>query len=610
MTKRYKKQFLLILIFFGYLYPCMSQSYIGAGNTSGVTVYSSDNHQSSDWTKSANAENTINGVGLDFKTYEASRFLSQASLGYDNSHIDAVLNIGIENWIDNQMNLPTSYTYALTNQFYAMALDSIVGAGDTVQIDNFRPRWQFYSFAWWHQNSINSDLLRHRVATALSEIFVVSINSDLSDQGGGLAAYYDMLLDYSFGNYEDLLLSVALHPAMGYYLSHLNNPKTDTALNIRPDENFAREIMQLFSIGLYELNMDGTNKLDVNGDLIPTYGQFEIKELAKVFTGLSTGAAVYTPYDSSLQLYFGRGIYSSDLTVPMIMYEWAHEKEAKTLVGGKTIPGGQPGMIDIEQAVNHLSKHPNVPPFISKLLIQRLIKSNPSPAYISRVAHVFADNGQGERGDLGAVVKAILMDEEARDCEMLNDPFSSKLREPLIRYTHYTRAVDKTTPNNMFWNTGYAFKAETGQGIMASPTVFNFFLPTYSPNGAIKDAGLVAPEFQLHNSKSGLGYLNEMRFYSSDPDWSHLMAHWEPYIDNYKVVIDYAKILELCKDSEAFINEMDRIFTAGQMSEFTRGLLRDLFAAVPPSPWYNYQEYRAENALYLILISPDYAIRR
>jgi len=610
MTKKYKKRILLILICFGFIFPCIAQNYIGAGNSSGVTVYSSDNHQSSDWNETANAENTINGKGLDYKVYEASRFLSQATLGYTNDHVDDVINNGIENWIENQTSLATSYTYDLTNDFHNMANDSILAVEDSLPVGNFRPNWPFFSFAWWHQNTVNEDLLRHRVATALSQIFVISHNSNLSDHGLGLAHYYDMLLDHSFANYDDLLLKVALHPAMGYYLSHLNNPKTDSLLNIRPDENFAREIMQLFSIGLYELKMDGTFKLDNNGDLIPTYGQFEIKELAKVFTGLGVGAAAYTPYDSTLNLYFGKDIYSSDLSVPMMMYEWQHEQEAKTLVGGKTIPGGQPGMVDIEQAVAHISNHPNVPPFISKLLIQRLIKSNPSPAYVKRVAHVFADNGQGVRGDLKAVVKAILLDEEARNCEMLNDPYSSKLKEPLVRYTHFTRAVDKTAPNNVYWNTAYNFKAQTGQGIMASPTVFNFYLPTYAPNGDIKDAGLVAPEFQLHNSKSGIGYLNEMFTYTNDPAWSHLMSHWEQHIDNNYVVIDYNHFLELAKDSEAFINEMDRYFTAGQMTESTRDIIREIFDSVPPSPWWNYQEYRAEIALHLVMISPDYAIRR
>jgi len=243
------------------------QNYIGAGNSSGISVTSSNQSNDSNWPKAANADNTINGSGLDARHMDASRFLSQASMGYDMSHIVELADMGIEAWIDNQMSLPQTLILPKTNDIYAQVTDAMTAQGVIRNEDDFRPRWRYFNYAWWDEMMDNEDLLRHRVAYALSQIFVISRKSDLSNYGDGLASFYDMLGKNAFGTFEDLLLDVTLHPCMGEYLSHLNNPKADPANNVHPDENYAREIMQLFSIGLYELNLDGTSsKYDKSDD--------------------------------------------------------------------------------------------------------------------------------------------------------------------------------------------------------------------------------------------------------------------------------------------------------------------------------------------------------
>lgn len=589
----------------GFTSICSSQDYIGAGNSSNIKVYSSDQHSDTIWIKAASRRNTINGNGLDAKIMEASRFLSQASLGFDRNHIDEVADIGIKAWIENQINLPQSLILPEVTTVFDIANDTLLALGYTVADLDFKPNWEFFNYAWWDVQSTNQDLLRHRVATALSEIMVISKNSDLADNGWALASYYDILAKNAFGNYEDLLLDVTLHPAMGFYLSHLNNPKSDPANNVHPDENYAREVMQLFSIGLYELNQDGSRKLDTNNELIPTYGQPEIKEFAKIFTGLGVSDTIANPYDH-YPASFGRGIWTADMTKAMRMYDWAHEEGPKTLLYGESVPTDLTGMADVRAAIKNLSNHPNVAPFICFRLIQRLVKSNPSPEYILRVTNVFNNNGSGQRGDLGAVVKAILLDEEARLCEYLADEENSKLREPLLRYTHFARAVDKFTPTGSYWNIAYNFYSETKQDILRPPSVFNFFLPDHAPVGAINNAGLYAPEFNLHDSRTAVGYMNEVRRWNEY--WGDLMHTWD-FEDDY-VTFDQTHYRKLAKDGERLINELDRIFTHGNMTPHTRNVLRSIVDQIPPSTWYDYTEYRVNLLTYAIMISPDYNVMR
>jgi len=585
----------------------LSQNYIGAGNDVNIAVTSSDQHQDVNWPKSASATNTINGEGLDSKTMEASRFLTQATLGFENYHIDEILNSGIEGWIDNQMQLTQTKLLPKTEEVYQIRLDSMALQNEFPDESEFRPRWWMFNYAWWDQMMRNEDLLRHRVAVALSEIFVISRKSELQNFGDGLADYYDMLAGHAFGNYKNLLKDVTLHPCMGEYLSHLNNPKSDPANNVHPDENYAREIMQLFSIGLYELNTDGSLKLN-NGEFIPTYGQNNIREFAKIFTGLSVADWVTNPYGND-NIYFGKSLWTSNVTIPMIMYENQHESGSKTLLKGRIVPAGQTGMQDIEDAIDNLFMHPNVGPFIGYRLIQRLVKSNPTPEYIARVSAVFNNNGNGVRGDLGATVKAILMDAEARACTPQNSVSSSKLKEPLMRYTHFARVADKYNPNNYLWNVNYNFANNVSQDLFNSPSVFNFYLPDHSPNGEIAAADLVAPEFNIHNTITAPGYVNEV--YRWTVSWGQLMGTWEgDWMNETRVYWDLANMMNLAKDPETFINELDKMFTHGSLSAHTRGEIKNALTQIVPATWYDYLEERVRLGVYLFLISPDYAIMR
>ena len=306
------------------LYP---QEYWGAGDDEGVQVTSSSSWSPRGWNRSAAPDNTINGNGLDARILETSRFLAQATLGADPQLINEVAAMDFEEWLDEQAEIePTSYLETLEGTWEEVVDWYEMNGGDPEEI--YGPYWKDFNYAWWTANMTMDDVLRHRVALALSEIFVVSINSDLGGYGWGLASYYDVLYNNALGNYRDLLEQVTLHVCMGFYLSHLNNPKSDPDNNIRPDENYAREVMQLFSIGLYELNQDGTRKTDANGDPIPTYGQEEISEFAKVFTGLGISEIREIDWLDSAQ--FDLGIYTADLTKPMKMYEEWHEPGRRT----------------------------------------------------------------------------------------------------------------------------------------------------------------------------------------------------------------------------------------------------------------------------------------
>jgi uncharacterized protein (DUF1800 family) len=455
-----------------------------------------------------------------------------------------------------------------------------------------------FSYAWWNLNLSNEDELRQRVAYALSEIFVVSLVTDLGGNAFALSSYYDVLTKNALGNFRDLLLEVTLHPSMGFYLNHLNNPRTIPLANIHPDENYAREIQQLFSIGLYELNQNGTRKTDTQGNWIPTYGQMEIKEFAKVFTGLGLSAVMPNMYIDEPEFFLD--IYLADMTKPMKMYEEWHEPGQKQLLNGFIVPSGQTGMKDINDAIDNLFNHPNVGPFIGKQLIQKLVTSNPSPGYVSRVSEAFNDNGQGIRGDLRAVIKAILLDSEARSCEFVQSETSGKLREPFARYAHFSESMDLEQFFGRYWNPGYGFWLATGQIPLASPTVFNFYLPEYRPSGPINDAGLTGPEFQIHNSRTSIEFINQVNDWAV---WQYMWGSWEagdPY-----TTVDLQELEVLARDPEVLINHLDRIFTHGSLSDGTRAIIKE---AIDPLIWGNFKYDRARMALYLIMISPDYAI--
>ncbi|MEO6190109.1 MAG: DUF1800 domain-containing protein [Saprospiraceae bacterium] len=592
-------RFVLFYVFLTTLSLSSAQKIIlGGGNSPQITTKSSSNWQPLKWPDSASSDRTINAHGLNAPLYEASRFLYQATLGSNKAEIERVANIGMKAWIDEQKNLKPSYISDELVKVIKEVVDwHYLNGGDSMDAPQYFYAL-YYNYSWWNMNLKNKDKLRQRVAFALSELLVVSANSDIGGYANAMASYYDLLIKHSFGNYYDLLHDVTYHPAMGVYLSHLNNPATDTAKNLRPDENYAREIMQLFSIGLFELNNDGTIKKDSRGNAIPTYTQKDIQELAKIFTGMSFSKLTMDRLGG--QDTFGNAtLYLGDPTKPMKLYEKFHERGSKTLFGTHITKWPQTGDEDIEEALHILFNHPNVGPFVCKQLIQRLIKSNPSSSYVGRVAKVFNDDGKGVRGNLGAVIEAILLDDEARSCEWLEEEFNGQLREPIVKYSHFVNAVGVTQYYDRFFNSSYDFADNTGQIALHAPSVFNFFTPGYQAKGGIADNNLVSPEFQILNSKTSIGFMNMVNNWIYD----YVLYSWMD--KDPATVLQIDELKNLAKDPEVLINRLDLILTHGNMTPETRGIIKTEIVKFTAG---DYRDQRVRLALYLTMISPDYAI--
>ncbi len=614
-TKKLKRMkhfftFLFALISISLVSAQEYEDYIGAGHSEGITVTSSSDVVGSEAIK------TIDGTGMDSRLFETGRFLSQATMGADLDYINIVKDMEYSDWIDQQIALPVTYLESEVVDVWNEIIDTVTARGISDPEDEFGPAMRELSFAWWQNTMTAEDQLRQKVAFALSQILVISTNSDLSGEAEATANYYDKLLDGAFGNYKDLLTDVSLHGAMAYYLSHLNNPKAIPEENVHPDENYAREIMQLFTIGLYELNNDGTHQLDGQGNSIPTYDNADIKEMAKIFTGLGPGAINENVWWTN-EPYFGLGIYGMDWNVPLAMYEDFHEPSEKIILKNHTIPASQPGMDDINQTIDILFNHQNVPPFISYRLIQRLVKSNPTPAYINRVANVFIDNGNGERGDMAAVVKAILLDEEARNGEYMFEQHSSRLREPLIRKSQIIRGLEIVAePGGRYWE-HFDYSNNLRQEPMNSPSVFNFYLPNHQPVGDISAAGLVAPEFKIHDTGTSIKYYNSV--YRWTRDWGELLSgqqyynptgnEWIPLYHFGETQIDFEAYREFASEPELLINELDKVLTHGQLSDELRQALRD---NLPGIAWEgnDWELQRVRTAIYLIATSPDFSVIR
>ncbi|MGI9324634.1 MAG: DUF1800 domain-containing protein [Pseudomonadales bacterium] len=511
----------------------------------------------------------------------ASMIAAQSTFGLTYEAIVDIAETGPETWLDEQFAVPVTTHKSLVDE-----LLNARAAGEYAEItDDLEFLILSRRLAWWHRAFSAPDLVRQRVAFALSEIFVVADTVDaLIINPYALATYYDLLLTHSFGNYRDLLKAVALHPAMGIYLSHVNNRKADPLNNTFPDENFAREVMQLFSIGLFELNLDGSIKLDGNGDPLPTYGNEQIREFAKIFTGLS--------YDGDAP-YFGNPepVYQ----LPMIMFDDFHEPGSKTLLGGQVVPAGQTGEQDIDAAVDNLFNHPNVGPFMARLLIQRLVTSNPSPAYISRIASIFNDNGAGVRGDLQAVIRAMLLDQEAST--PTDQDQGGKLREPILRYIAFVRAFNPSSPDGYLFNYGFYLQNVLRQHPQSSPSVFNFFQPDHTPAGTLADADLKAPEFQITTATTIAGMTNVVDFGIN----ADFVTDVQPPFET--VSLDFSDYVAFADDLDGLLDRLDLVFTYGQLSDSTRSAIINSIQDVEDV------NFRTRMAIYLLLISPDYAVQ-
>jgi uncharacterized protein (DUF1800 family) len=503
---------------------------------------------------------------------EASRFLSQASMGATREQIVRVQTVGYSAWLDEQMALPASGT----------RWDWLVAGGHSILDKKFSESGA--DACQWVKLISAPDTLRQRVTLALSEIAVTSI----AGFSGGWnafsgAAYLDMLEANAFGNYRTLLQQISTSPAMGEYLTFRNNAKFNTRTGALPDENYAREIMQLFTIGLVQLNPDGTPKL-TGGVAQETYNLDDITGLARVFTGWN--------YDLA-----GGNTDTPDFKRrAMIQTATRHETGEKKFLG-TTIAAGTDGVASLTQALDTIFAHANVGPFIGRQLIQRLVCSNPSPAYVARVTAVFNNDGAGARGNLKAVIKAILLDAEARSAAGLTAVGFGKLREPILRFTGWARAFKAASPGNL-WAIGNTSDPATrlGQSPLRSGSVFNFFRPGYvPPNTAIGTAGMVAPEFQITNESTVVGYVNYMQNAISRG------------IGDVKA--DYTALLPMADTAQVLLDELNLVLAAGQLSAATVTVIVtavDSMAKGTDTARLN----RIYAALVLVMASPEFIVQK
>jgi len=574
------------------------EDYIGAGNSQGITVTTSSDFSQPDWNRHAIGLRTIDGGGLDANRMEASRFLTQAGFGGTMEEIEALSATNdFEGWIDWQASLPRTNFNSLTSQIRESAFGFYVQNGGNPN-DPFLQIRHFH-YALWQASITKNDVLRQRMAQALSEIFVISVNSTIRTESSPFASYYDMLMRNSLGNFRTLMKDVSLHPAMGVYLSHFRNPKTNAVENTFPDENYARELLQLFSIGLIQLNQDGTAVLTSQNEEVQTYTPSDIRELAKVFTGLGAGNITPQAASEGAATSFSIRRNQLDYLTPMVMYDAEHETGDR-IIFGQNISGNLNGIQQISAAIDIIFQHPNVGPFISTRLIQQLVKSNPSTLYVADVASVFANNGNGVRGDLLAVVKAILLHEEARECLWQNDPGQGKLRSPHNRFTQYAKAVKKISPDNNYWSAGYHLQNSIDHLTLSSPSVFNFYQPDHMPQGELTAMDLKGPEFQIHNTSTSIGYINEV------DDWTRNGKIFNPVERPEMVQLDKTHYGSMARDPEVLLNHLDILFTAGRLSEQNRQHIRTAMLGLN-NPAFNLAQ-RTEIAMYLVMISPEYVI--
>ncbi len=455
----------------------------------------------------------------------------------------------------------------------------------------------------WYQAAVTGeDVLRQRVAWALSQIFVLGeAGSNQLTVTERFVSYYDIFVRNAFGNYRDILEEVTYNPSMGYYLTYVDN-KAFHVEGTYPDENYAREIMQLFTIGLWMLNPDGSLILDDQGEPVPTYDNDDIVEFARIFTGMrKRGKSTNLDYAGS-----------SNYIDPMYIQASWHDFSEKTLLDGSVIP--TPGTKNQSNAkkevgifLDHLVDHPNTAPFVSRILIQRLTVSNPSPAYIQAVSEAFSTGmyngkGTGVRGDMTATIKAILLHPEARTPSLAHDDAHGKLREPIIRLLHYARAINITSPQTYGFYPFDQLDEVFAQSPFESPTVFNFYQTEYQPLGEILDRGIYAPEFQINTDVTSLGLFNGI--------WTLIYQGIANSIGRRGYSqgdLDLTYEISIAGDTEALIDHLDLLLTACRLSEENRATLTSVIGDMPSDTWWQ-RKQRARRALYLFALLPEFHV--
>jgi uncharacterized protein (DUF1800 family) len=542
---------------------------------------------------------------------DAARFLEQATFGATDADIHTVSMIGFQAWLNQQFNIQETPEEPAVEQAVMVANPPCAASDvkcNAALFEQNSANENLVQGQFWQAALSGNDELRERVKYALSQLFVISSNNSTPIQSmpRGEASYYDMLGNDAFGNFRQLLQDVTLSPMMGQFLNMLGNDKGNATTD--PDENYAREVMQLFTIGLWQLNDDGSQKLDGTGKPIPTFSNTDVMGLAAVFTGFSWDI----PGDdtdnawSNCCLYVGPG-HGEEL-LPMQSFADHHSTVEKQFLG-VTIPasGTSDPEGDLKTALDTIFNHPNLPAFFSKQMIQHLVTSNPSPAYINRVAQVFENDGTGVRGNLQAVITAILMDPEARDtASATSNQQYGKVREPLLRYTEWARAFTAQS-RTASYNTGSTEDPIYGFGEMwlRSPTVFNWFSPGYTPPGTpIATAGLLAPETQIVNVSTVVGFINFMQ--------GSIGASTTQGPD---VFSSYAEEMRLASTPDQLMDRINLLLMAGQMSTSLYNNIESAVTSIPipsgdPAATNAALLNRVETAVYLTVASPDFAAQQ
>jgi uncharacterized protein (DUF1800 family) len=585
-----------------------------------------------------------------FNDSDAARFLTQATFGptdADIAHLRSLVapnnGAGYQAWLNEQYVAPESLMTTYHN-WVANTLGENTGnvLREAWFLDTLGgPDPQFCNTVSCDTSKNHTDQLRQRVAFALSEIFVISDQNTLIDQHPeGEVTYYDILSDNAFGNYRTLLEKVTLSTDMGVYLNMVSNPRADLTKNRHPDENYAREINQLFSVGLVMLNGDGSVQTQA-GQPVPTYTQPVVTAFAHVFTGWNWASCTSGNY-------LNCGYQNNDFTLPMAAFAAWHDNGSdatndivnKQLLaypgavnGGVLAPGGTP-QSDLAFALDNIFNHPNVGPFIGKQLIQRLVTSNPSPAYVQRITNVFNNNGSGVRGDLKAVVQAILLDPEARVGQFQAPDSFGKLREPLLRMTHFWRATGALHhcgqdagglhyANQPYryagYTTAYGTSDETygsgvGQAPLDSPTVFNFFKPSFVPAGEMATRTLKGPEFQIATDSLIVSSTNSLMGKSFNGDLTDTCGS-DPIGD---IALNRSQDLALAGSANggptdpatALVDAYNKRFMSGQMSPFMRQTLLSYLNTIGSGSGPDWKLQRINRALLLISTSPEYLIQK
>lgn len=542
-------------------------------------------------------------VSKAFKTADStSRFLGKATFGATQGQIDGLTDTEVSTWILNEFNKqPTLYLQSLIDEAAALPQGE--------DLDSRRVSDMFLDEA-----IAGNDQLRQRMVYALSQIIVVSNSGQLDNFPLGMGYYLDTLSENAFGNYRDLLEQITYSPAMGVYLTYLANEKGDPDTGRMPDENYARELLQLFTIGLNELNLDGTVKTDGQGQPIPTYDNNDITGLAKVFTGLSTANSNFfnifrgcPSFDECPQFY-----------QPMEMFDEYHSDLEKSFLN-TTISAGTPGVQTIDDALDTIFNHPNVAPFVARQLIQRLVTSNPKPAYVQRVANAFESGrytlpdgrstGTGARGDLKATLAAILLDDEALQAPSAAASDFGKIREPILRWTNWARAFQETTPDTEqeIWLYPFVGRQLLGQHPFYSPSVFNFYRPGYvAPGTATGAAGLTAPELQIINENTSISYVNFINGFIYD------FSPTENDNPDDGVNANYTREIGLADDANALIDHLDLLLTGNSLSQSTKDRIVQMMGEIPIQAGSEDEDKysRVVVAISMVMTSPEYLVQK